>query len=253
MYSFSLKSKTILITGASSGIGKACVLAADKMGASVILLGRNEERLKETIAATNNKDLHQYFSIDLTDYKSVNEIFSQFKNQKIKLHGIINAAGISTTLPLKRSTPEKILQFTNINVAASINISQLATQKYFLSDQGASVIFISSVMGMVGETGKTLYSITKGALIAAARSMAVELASKKVRVNCVSPGVVDSPMSKSAVYNRDEEARQRIAELHPLGIGKTEDVAKACIFLLSDAARWVTGTNLVVDGGYTAR
>jgi len=95
--------------------------------------------------------------------------------------------------------------------------------------------------------------MTKGALIAAVRSMAVELAPRKVRVNTVSPGVVESPMSRSAVYSKDEESLNRIRSLHPLGLGKPEDVANACLFLLSDEARWITGTNLVVDGGYLAR
>ena len=108
-------------------------------------------------------------------------------------------------------------------------------------------------MGSVGEVGKTLYSMTKGALLSASRSLALELAPKKIRVNCISPGVVDTPMSQSAVYSQSEESLNRIRSLHPLGLGRVEDVAHACVFLLSDEARWITGTNLFVDGGYTAR
>ncbi len=108
-------------------------------------------------------------------------------------------------------------------------------------------------MGMVGESGKTLYSLTKGALISGVRSMALELAPKKIRVNTVSPGVVETPMSSKAVYSQNEESLNRIKDLHPLGLGNSVDVANACIYLLSDAAKWVTGTNLIVDGGYTAR
>jgi NAD(P)-dependent dehydrogenase (short-subunit alcohol dehydrogenase family) len=108
-------------------------------------------------------------------------------------------------------------------------------------------------MGVAGENGKTLYSMTKGALIAAVKSMSIELAPRKIRVNCISPGVVETPMSKSAVYSKDEDSLNRTKSLHPLGIGHPEDVANACIFLLSDASKWITGTNLVIDGGYLAR
>ena len=121
-----------------------------------------------------------------------------------------------------------------------------------MTSQGGSIIFISSVMGMVGETGKVLYGMTKGALIAGTKSLALELARKKIRVNCISPGVVVSPMSENAIYSKDEKSLQRIKDLHPLGLGEAEDVANSCIFLLSDAGKWISGTNLVVDGGYTA-
>src|SRR5699024_11904858 len=118
---------------------------------------------------------------------------------------------------------------------------------------GSSMVFLPSVMGRVGQAGKAIYSLKKAAVLGVSRSMAVELASKGVRINCISPGVVESPMSKSAVYSRNEEARSRIESMHPLGLGKPEDVAHAARYLLSEASNWVTGTNLFVDGGYTAR
>jgi NAD(P)-dependent dehydrogenase (short-subunit alcohol dehydrogenase family) len=107
-------------------------------------------------------------------------------------------------------------------------------------------------MGQVGQRGKTIYSITKGALDAGIRSLALELADKRIRVNGVAPGVVETPMSKQATYSESDEALARIIAMHPLGLGQTTDVANACIYLLSDAARWVTGTTLTIDGGYTA-
>ncbi len=250
---FSLQNKTVIITGASSGIGRSCVVEASKMGANIILIGRNRERLEETLAMTKHPGQHRIFPIDLTNHEEVDILIEKLKVGKIKINGLVNAAGISTTLPLKRSTPEKIMEFVNSNVVSGINLSRLIVQKQFLDENGASIIFISSVMGMVGEVGKTLYSISKGALISASRSMALELAAKKVRVNCISPGVVETSMSQNAIYNRDEEARKKIDALHPLGLGQPEDVANASVYLLSNAARWVTGTNLIVDGGYTAR
>ena len=123
--------------------------------------------------------------------------------------------------------------------------------------QASGVKFLAwiptSVMGIVGEVAKSLYSMTKGALIAGSRSLAIELADRKIRVNCISPGVVVTPMTQKAVYSRDDESMKKVTELHPLGLGTPEDVANACIYLLSDASRWISGTNLIADGGYTAR
>jgi len=118
---------------------------------------------------------------------------------------------------------------------------------------GGSIIFISSVMGVVGENGKTMYSMTKGALISAVKSLSIELATRKIRINAISPGVVETPMSKNAIYSRNEESLDKIKSLHPLGLGQPEDVANACVFLLSDASKWITGTNMLVDGGYLAK
>lgn len=118
---------------------------------------------------------------------------------------------------------------------------------------GASVIFIASVMGCVGENAKSLYSLTKGALISACRSLAIEYAPRKIRVNAVSPGVVETAINTSLPYLADPEKRKVTESLHPLGLGTTADVANACIFLLSDSSRWVTGQNLIVDGGYTSK
>ena len=125
--------------------------------------------------------------------------------------------------------------------------------KLHFSEDGGSIVFISSVMGVVGENGKTLYSMTKGALISAVKSMSVELAPRKIRVNAISPGMVETPMSKNAIYSRNEESLDKLRKMHPLGFGKPEDVANASVFLLSDASRWITGTNLIVDGGYLAK
>jgi NAD(P)-dependent dehydrogenase (short-subunit alcohol dehydrogenase family) len=143
--------------------------------------------------------------------------------------------------------------FLNVNVIGSINMTRQVLKPGLFSEAGGSIIFISSVMGLAGEIGKTIYSMTKGALISAARSMAVELAPRKIRVNCILPGVVETPMTKGAIYSRDEESWNKIKLRHPLGIGRVDDVANACVFLLSDASRWITGSNLIVDGGYLAQ
>jgi len=250
---FSLSEKLILITGASSGIGRQCAISCSRMGASVVLYGRDQERLEETLQMMEPGEGHSALAIDLADYDRMNSSVSEIVKKRGRINGLINCAGISTTLPVNALSPQKMEHFFQTNVIGGVNLTRLVVKSSNFSDKGGSIVFISSVMGVVGENGKTLYSMTKGALIAAVRSMSVELATRKIRVNAVSPGVIETPMSKNAVYSQDEASRSNIERLHPLGIGKPEDVANACVYLLSDAAQWITGTNLVVDGGYLAK
>ncbi len=250
---FSLSGKTIVVSGASSGIGRQCAISFSQMGAYLVLLGRNEGRLAETLSLTKDPGQHSTYVVDLLDFEKVDAVVKDIAKQKGKVHGLVCCAGISTTLPIKMGTPDKLNEFLHTNVTASFNLARLLSGKKNMAAEGGGIVFISSVMGIVGEVGKTLYSITKGALISGSRSMALELAPRKIRVNCISPGVVLSPMSKNAIYSRNEESLTRITELHPLGLGAPEDVANTCVYLLSEASRWVTGTNLVVDGGYSAR
>lgn len=248
---FSLNGKVIVITGASSGIGRQCALTCNDLGAFVILTGRNKERLEETFSLLKYSDNALYYPVDLTDYENVPGLVDTIISRNLIINGIIHSAGISTTLPFKMITPEKLNIFFQTNVFAGINLTRLLFRSSLISDK-ASIVFIASVMGFLGENAKSLYGMTKGALIAAVKSLAVEYANRAIRVNAVSPGVVETPMSEKSAYSRNEEAFQRVKELHPLGIGKPQDVANACAYLLSDASRWVTGTNLVVDGGYSA-
>jgi NAD(P)-dependent dehydrogenase (short-subunit alcohol dehydrogenase family) len=250
---FNLTGKNIIITGASSGIGRQTAVTCSQMGARVVLIARNTDRLNETLALMQSPENHLVYSFDLADLAGIEAAIKQAVEKVGKLHGLVNAAGISTTLPLKLISNDKLDEFFKTNVYSAIQMSRLFTKQANVSNEGGSIVLFSSVMGIVGETGKTLYSLTKGALISAAKSMALEFASKKIRFNAVSPGVVVTPMSQKAVYSQDEESLNRITALHPLGLGMPEDVANACVYLLSDASRWVTGSNLVIDGGYTAR
>jgi NAD(P)-dependent dehydrogenase (short-subunit alcohol dehydrogenase family) len=250
---FYLEGKNIIVTGASSGIGRQCAISCSEMGARVALLGRNEERLKETLGVMSSKSKHLAHSVDLVEYRKVEEVITGIVAKIGKIHGLINCAGISTTLPAKYVSVEKMDEYFHTNVHSAFNLTRIVLKQTNISQEGASIIFISSVMGSVGENGKSLYSMTKGALIAGARSLAIELAPRNIRINCISPGVVETPMSKNAVYSKTEESLNRIKALHPLGLGQPEDIANACVFLISDAARWITGSNLIVDGGYLAK
>ncbi len=250
---FRLDDKLVIVTGASSGIGRQCAISCSDMGARVVLLGRNSERLNETLSFMTAPEKHQIFSVDLVHYEKVLHVVEQITKEGNRIFGLINSAGISTTLPFNMSKPEKMDEFFHANVHSAINLTRIVTKQSNISETGGSIIFISSVMAVVGENGKTLYSMTKGALVAGARSLAIELAPRNIRVNCISPGVVESPMSKNAVYSRNEESMNKIKAMHPLGLGRPDDVANACIYLLSNASTWVTGTNLMVDGGYTIK
>ncbi len=250
---FSLKNKNILITGTSSGIGRECAMLCSQMGATVIGLGRDKNRLGETQSMLPEPEKHLFIPVDLLDYQEMEAAISNAVSQKGKLHGMINSAGISTTLPLRMMKPDKMEAFFQTNVSGAINLARLLSKPANLAKEGGSLVFITSVMATVGESGKSLYAMTKGAVLAAAKSMAIELAPRKIRVNCVSPGVVVSTMSLKSHYSQNEDTLSQIKSLHPLGLGEPPDVAAACVYLLSDASRWVTGSNLVVDGGYTAR
>jgi NAD(P)-dependent dehydrogenase (short-subunit alcohol dehydrogenase family) len=250
---FSLKDKFILITGASSGIGRQCAITFSKHGARVALFGRDQHRLEETLGMMEQSSDHVICSVDLLEYEKIADVVKVFVNRQGPIEGVVNCAGISTTLPLNAISTGKMEEFFRINVVGAVNLTRNALKLTHFSVIGGSIIFISSVMGVTGESGKALYSMTKGALISAVRSMAIELATRKIRVNAISPGVVDTPMTKHAVYSKDEGSMNKIKSLHPLGLGQPADVANACLFLSSDAARWITGTNLIVDGGYSAK
>lgn len=250
---FSLEEKNIIVTGASSGIGRTSAVECSRAGAKLYLIGRDEKRLEETRQMMSDPEQHHTVPLDLTDYSAVDSFMEGLEANNIQIHGLVHSAGISTTLPLRAFKPEKLDPFIQINVTAGVYLSKWISRKKLVPESGSSIIYLSSVMGSVGEAGKFIYSITKGAVTAASRSLAIELAGKKIRVNTISPGVVETPMSESAVYSRNSDELSRIQNLHPLGLGRPEDVAHAAIYLLSDASRWVTGSNLFVDGGYTAR
>jgi NAD(P)-dependent dehydrogenase (short-subunit alcohol dehydrogenase family) len=250
---FSLKDKNIVITGASSGIGRQCAITCSRMGAKLLLTGRNKQALEETKKLLSNPAAADILILDLTNFDEVTKTVTDEIKKFGPVNGVIHAAGISTTLPFRNVSTAKMQEFFNVNVVAALHLTQLLIKPANISNEGASIIFITSVMSHVGESAKVLYGMTKGALLSASRSLAIELAPKKIRVNCIAPGVVDTPMSQKAYYSQNEEMKERIQSLHPLGLGRPDDVADACCFFLSDAARWITGTQLFVDGGYTAR
>lgn len=251
---FSLENKVIIVTGASSGIGAQCAIDCSKMGARVVLVARNEERLKQILEQCEEPSLHIILSLDLSSSDGLKEAIKDVVSKVGKINGVVNCAGMSSVTPLKLITDELLDQFFRTNVYSAINLSKEVTRVgNYDKNGGCSIIFFASIMGLCGDKCKTMYSATKGALIAAARSMACELAKNKIRVNVVSPGAIETPINAKLPHMTDPELRKELEDKHLLGLGECSDISNACIYLLSDAAKWVTGQNFIVDGGYTAK
>lgn len=252
MNPFRLDNKHIVISGASSGIGQQCAISCANMGARVSILGRDEERLNLTLSKLNGSG-HQSYIIDLTYENDVKETVRRIVYDNGRIDGLLNVAGISTTLLMKSVSGKKLDEFFQNNVYSSFFLTKEVCKMGHFSHKGGSVVFFSSVMGSYGEKGKSLYSMTKGAIQAGAKSLACELASKNIRVNTISPGVVVTPINENLPHIKDRSKRETLEKMHLLGLGRTEDVSNACVYLLSEASKWVTGINLFIDGGYTAR
>jgi NAD(P)-dependent dehydrogenase (short-subunit alcohol dehydrogenase family) len=250
--SFEIKNKVILITGATSGIGKSCAVECSKLGAKLILIGRNIQKLdllKDEIEGNE----HLFISQDITQYNKLENIIVDAYEKLGAISGYIHSAGMEITKPLSMLKIDDYEKIFSINVYSGFELAKIISKKKYINPEGGSFVFISSLFGLLGKPGVIAYSATKGALISGAKSMALELIPKKIRVNCILPAVIETEMIKSFFNNISEESKNNILNMHPMGIGTPEDVANACIFLLSDASKWITGTNLIVDGGYSAK
>ena len=245
---FTLQGKTILVTGASSGIGRQCAIDCANMGAKIVAIGRNQERLDSLVAEMEGNGMS--YSYDLTNLERIKDLIATIVETHGKLDGFIHAAGIEVTNPVKLSKPEEYESLFRVNCISAFEIvKNLCGIKTF--NKGGSIVLISSISGLIARKGLSAYAASKGALMSAARVMALEMAPREIRVNTVSPGTILTPMMQTALDTMSEEDRKKRVEGFPLGLGKTTDISNACIFLLSDAGRWVTGQNLIIDGGYT--
>lgn len=251
---FDLTGKTILITGASSGIGQTCAKVLSEYGAKLILQGRDIERLNETKAMCANSQKHTIVSLNFLEEKEGNSSsLDTILKENAPISGLIYAAGVSPTLPFRTLKKQQVLDVFQLNLFYVIELIQKILKREVRSEKGMSIVLISSVLSETGEKGKSLYGMTKSALVALVKSLALEYADNQIRFNAISPGVVNSPLSKKSLYRQNEEAMKVVIQQHPLGLGATEDVANAALYLISDASKWVTGTNLVIDGGYLSR
>jgi NAD(P)-dependent dehydrogenase (short-subunit alcohol dehydrogenase family) len=242
---FSLAGKSILVTGASSGIGRAIAIECSRIGAAVTLTARNEERLRETLSQMEGEN-HTIISADLSDEIGRKQIIGELPI----IDGLVNCAGIAKNLPFAFTNSESLMEVINVNFTAPVLMSAELVKKKKLS-KNSSIVFISSISGVLcSAVGGSIYSASKGAVNGVIKGMALDLASKGIRVNSVNPGVIETPIFDGGTITKEqlEEDKKR----YPLKRhGKPEEVAYAVIYLLSDVSSWVTGSNLVIDGGYT--
>lgn len=239
---FSLEGKTILVTGASSGIGRATAIECSKLGASVVITGRNEERLSETFKSLEG-DGHLQIVADLTKQDDIDSLVSQID----LLDGLVNNAGVGRNKPVGFIKMEDLDYVYQANVFSCILLTKALLKKKKIN-KGGSLVFTSSISSRLNSPGIAMYASSKAAITSYMRSCAVELGDKQIRSNAVLPGMVETKLITRGDYT--EEDMEKDKNLYALKrYGKPHEIAYAIIFLLSDASSWVTGTSLVVDGG----
>lgn len=241
---FSLEGKTILVTGASSGIGRTTAIECSRLGAKVVITGRNKERLQETFDALLG-DGHFQIDADLSNTADIDRLVDSIP----AVNGCVNNAGYNVMLPVPFIKEEEMEKIFKVNTLAPIYLTKMLVKKKKILNE-ASIVFTSSIAALgVCSPANGLYSATKGAVSSFMKNAAIDLSQKKIRCNAVLPGMVETPLKagKSLITEEQWEINR---QLYPLKrFGKPEDVAYAIIYLLSDASSWVTGTELVVDGG----
>jgi NAD(P)-dependent dehydrogenase (short-subunit alcohol dehydrogenase family) len=242
---FTLVGKAIFISGASSGIGRAIAIECSKLGAKVIITGRNEERLNKTYDALEGEG-HIKFILDINEIDHILDFLLPLQN----LDGIVHCAGITKTVPIQFITEEDLASIMKVNFFAPTLITKGLIKNNKIR-KGGSVVFISSISGVYcSSPGGGLYSASKGAINGIVKTMALELANKSIRVNSVCPGMVHTNIYKEGIIT--EEQLKEDLKRYPLKrFGHPEEIAYAVVYLLSDASSWVTGSNLLIDGGYT--
>ena len=242
---FSLEGKTILVTGASSGIGQATAIECSKMGAKLVITGRNAERLQQTFNQLERGG-HQQVIAELTKDDDIKRLVEGCSD----LNGVVLCAGKCLTLPFNFCTREKFDEMVAVNYFAPVELLRQLSKKKKILKYG-SVVFIGSIGGTTGfSNGNTIYGATKAGIVSTMKFCAIEMAPRNVRVNAICPGMVETPLIHRT--NRTEEELAKDMARYPLKrYGRPEDIAHGVVYLLSDASSWVTGHSLVIDGGVT--
>ena len=252
----SLSGKTIIVTGAASGIGKECAVLINKLGGNLLLLDKNEAGLQAVarqLPELQTKTVVR--SIDLSDFDSIKETLIGTKSEFGSAYtGLVHCAGIPSVLPLRALSNNQYENVMRINTQAALNLAKVFSSKQgHDSEKQGSIVFISSVYGVVGSAANVAYATSKAALLGMTKSLAIELAERGIRVNCVAPGFIKTNMADGVNSLFDTDYADRIEQMHPLGWGEAIDIANAIAFLLSDASKWTTGAVFHIDGGFTAQ
>ena len=242
---FSLDGKTVLVTGASSGIGKATAIECSKMGAKLVITGRNEDRLAQTLGELHG-DGHLSIVADLDDEASLEHLVEQCPS----INGLVNNAGHTIMVPTSLITRDRLMQVLEVNTVAPILLTQKLLKKKKLG-KGSSVVITDSISGVViASPGNVLYSTSKSAINGFVKNAALDLASRNIRVNAVCPGMIATHILDNGMVS--EEDIEADLKRYPMKrYGSPEEVAYAIIYFLSDASSFTTGASLVIDGGFT--
>jgi len=242
--------KRVIITGASSGLGKSAAEVLSRLGAQVVLVGRDLDRLEAALSCLEGKG-HGVEVFDLHDTGSIPGWLKDLSKKYGSIDGLVHSAGVVNLRPLKILTLDDYSSLLRINLDAACFLAKGFRQRG-VSNNPSSIVFLSSIASMIGVIGMAAYCTSKAGLIGLTKSLAMELVRDGIRVNCISPGYVRTEMTDQSEKAQTPEQIQAINNSQPLGIGAPEDVAHAIAYLLADTGKWITGTNLVVDGGATA-
>lgn len=242
---FSLSGKTVLVTGATAGLGRQTAITAAQMGARVIVTGRNEERLAATHTQLEGS-AHLAIAANLVDEKEREALVSQLP----ALDGLVHCAGVTLLHPFKFSDEKRYREVYAINVEAPLFLTQRLFKNKRLTN-GGSIVFIASLGAFIGARGHSIYAGSKAAIVGIMRVLAHELAGNGIRVNCLSPGMVKTEVVDGFAQQVSAEVVAADEARYPLGYGTPEDVANTAVFYLAPASKWITGTNLIMDGGLT--
>lgn len=237
--------KRFLVTGASSGIGRGISVLLASLGATLIITGRNAQNLQETFDALPQKD-HLMILADVT----VDEDLNKLTDAVGFVNGVVFCAGVIDYLPVKFLSYDKIHQIFSVNFTSQVLLTQRLLKAKKIKKE-SSIVYISSLSSKLGVAGTAMYAASKAALSSFSKVLATELAGQKIRVNAISPGIVKTPMTQSQDLGISETDLKNDEDKYPLGHGNVEDVASYVSFLLSDSSKWITGSDLVMDGGFT--
>jgi NAD(P)-dependent dehydrogenase (short-subunit alcohol dehydrogenase family) len=242
---FHLQNKLFLVTGASSGIGRQIALSITEMGGRVVITGRDKKRLTETFEALQGKD-NKMLIADLLNTEETEALLAALP----EIDGVVNSSGTVKPFPVKFLTAEKLAETFDTNYNSQVLLmSRIARLKKL--KRNASVVFISSISAIHPHKGGATYSGSKAALESFSKVFALEFYTLGIRSNCIAPAMVKTPMYESAEKQGSKEEMDAHIRTYPLGVGYPADVANAAVFLLSDASRWITGTTLILDGGFS--
>ena len=245
-----LTGKHIVVTGASSGLGRETCIVLSQLGAKVSLISRRKGKLDDTISAMDGEG-HRSFPYDVSDVEGIEDLVKQITEENGKIDGFVHAAGIGTVLPISMTKYDALLDMMKIHLFSFVEFVRLFSKKKFSND-GASIVAVSSAGTIHSDKGKLAYSTTKGALDKAVRPLAIELGeSRKFRVNTINPGWIKTDMYNEFVKTFGQESMDKNLTTHVLGVAEPTEVANVIAFLMSDASKKITGQNIVVDSGWT--